>query len=82
MPLVSCRACEHQVDISALACPNCGATDPGRKISRQQRDARNFVIQVIVWTGILAFAAWFVLSTVIPWARPYIVRQQAEQSER
>ena len=36
MPLVPCRACGHQVDTSALACPRCGATDPSRKISRQQ----------------------------------------------
>jgi len=30
MPLVPCRACEHQVDTSALACPQCGATDPAK----------------------------------------------------
>mgnify|MGYP006178364251 CR=1 FL=1 len=38
MPLVPCRACGHTVDTSAEACPGCGATDPGRKMSRQQHD--------------------------------------------
>ncbi len=83
MTLVPCRACEHKVDISALACPGCGATDPARKISRQQRDRRNFIVQTVVWSAILAFIVWFVWSTVIPWAKPYIVRQSEQaQSER
>ena len=48
MSLVPCRACEHLVDTSALACPQCGATDPGCKISRQQRDRRRLVVQIVV----------------------------------
>ncbi|MDR1709767.1 MAG: hypothetical protein LBS70_08620 [Candidatus Accumulibacter sp.] len=35
MPLVPCRACEHQVDTSALACPQCGATNPGQEASNR-----------------------------------------------
>ena len=81
MSLVSCRACEHQVDTSALACPRCGATDPAKKISRQQRETRNFVIQTIAWMSFLAFAGWFVWTAIIPWAKPYIVRQQTEQTQ-
>jgi hypothetical protein len=45
MSLVECRACGHQVDTSALACPGCGATDPGKSISRQQRNGRVLIIQ-------------------------------------
>ena len=55
MPLVPCRACGHQVDTSALACPRCGATDPAKKISRQRRELRNFVIQTIFWLSLLGF---------------------------
>ena len=78
MPLVPCRSCAHQVDTSALACPGCGATDPARKISRQERQLRLFVVQLVVWLAILGFAAWYVTTVVVPWAKPYIVRQQAE----
>lgn len=48
MSLVPCRACAHKVDISAEACPGCGATNPGRKMSRQQSDLIVLLIQLIV----------------------------------
>ena len=76
MPLVPCRACEHQVDTSALACPQCGATDPARKISRQQRNLRGFIVQTIVWLAVLGFGGWYVWSTVIPMAKQYLVKPQ------
>jgi hypothetical protein len=82
MPLVPCRACEHQVDTSALACPQCGATDPAKKISRQQRDARSFVVQLVVWLCLLSFGGWYVFHVVIPFVKPFIVKTQAEPSER
>ena len=53
MTLVPCRACDHQVDTSALACPGCGATDPGRSISRQQRDLRILAVQIVL--GLVIF---------------------------
>ncbi|WP_043463011.1 hypothetical protein [Azovibrio restrictus] len=53
MTLVPCRACGHQVDTSALACPGCGATDPGRSISRQQRDLRILAVQIVL--GLVIF---------------------------
>ncbi|MGB4467589.1 MAG: hypothetical protein WBH99_06585 [Azovibrio sp.] len=53
MSLVPCRACGHQVDTSALACPGCGATDPGHSISRQQRDLRLLAVQVVL--GLVIF---------------------------
>lgn len=54
MPLVPCRACGHSVDTSALACPRCGATDPAKKISRQQREVRTLLMQIVL--GALFFA--------------------------
>jgi len=78
MSLVPCRACDHQVDTSALACPQCGATDPAKKISRQQRNLRNFVIQSIVWLCLLSFAGWYVWHVVIPFVKPFIVKTQVE----
>ena len=68
MPLVPCRACGHQVDTSAEACPGCGATNPGHKMSRQQRDLIVTVVQVVVATAILFVAgnmAWNAVGPVI-----------------
>lgn len=61
MPLVPCRACGHSVDTSAQACPGCGATNPGRKLSKQQSDFVVLLIQLIVGVGLLFIAgnwAW------------------------
>jgi len=81
MPLVPCRACEHQVDTSALACPQCGATDPAKKISRQQRNLRSFIIQTIIWLALLGFGGWYVWNTVIPMAKQYLVKPQTDASQ-
>lgn len=80
MSLVPCRACGHQVDTSALACPECGATDPGKRISRQQRNAIGFVLQLIFWSAVLGVSGWYVWNTAIPWARQMIVKPAAEQT--
>ena len=56
MPLVPCRACGHTVDISAEACPGCGATNPGRKMSRQQHDLIVLLIQLIIGTALVVAA--------------------------
>ena len=78
MSLVPCRACEHQVDTSALACPNCGATDPAKKISRQQRNLRNFILQTIIWVAVLGFSGWYVWHVAIPMAKQFLVKPQNE----
>ena len=74
MPLVPCRACSHQVDTSALACPGCGATDPAKKISRQQRDAISFVVQIAIGLSLLGFGSWYVWNGVIPMVKQYLVK--------
>jgi hypothetical protein len=66
MPLVPCRACGHTVDISAEACPGCGATNPGRKMSRQQHDLIVLLIQLIVGTALVVAAGSWVWNTVGP----------------
>ena len=81
MSLVPCRACDHQVDTSALACPRCGATDPAKKISRQQRDMRNFVIQLVFWLTLLGFGGWYVVTSVIPLAKQYLGKPPTEQAQ-
>jgi hypothetical protein len=80
MSLVPCRACDHEVDTSALACPQCGATDPGKTISRQQRNTRIFVIELIFWLSVFGFGGWYVWTTVIPMAKQLIVKPQNDQT--
>ena len=72
MSLVPCRACGHQVDTSALAFPLCVAIDPGCKISRQQRNAIYFVVQLVFWSAALGFGGWYAWHTMIPLAKQYI----------
>ena len=68
MSLVPCRACGHQVDTSALACPGCGATNPGRKMSKQQSDLIVLLIQLILGFALLAggaTVAWNVVGPIL-----------------
>jgi hypothetical protein len=66
MSLVPCRACSHTVDTSAEACPGCGATNPGRKLSRQQHDLIVLLIQLIIGTALVVAAGSWVWNTVGP----------------
>ena len=81
MSLVPCRACGHQVDTSALACPGCGATDPGHKISRQQRNAITSSIQFLIIATLLAWGGWYAWHTVVPMVREILAKQQTEQTQ-
>lgn len=68
MPLVPCRACGHQVDTSAEACPGCGATNPARKMSRQQSDLIVLLIQLILGFVLLVGGgtlAWHAVGPII-----------------
>jgi hypothetical protein len=71
MSLVPCRACGHQVDTSAEACPGCGATNPGRKMSRQQHDLIVLLIQLVIGAAVLVVAGNMIWNTVGP-----IIKQQ------
>ena len=81
MSLVPCRACGHQVDTSALACPGCGATDPAHKISRQQRNAISFFFQLVFWVIVLGVGGWFAWHAAIPWIKQYLVKPAVEQTQ-
>lgn len=74
MALVPCRACGHQVDTSALACPGCGATNPGRKMSRQQSDLIVLLIQLIVGTALVVGIASWTWQTVEPMVRSQLAK--------
>lgn len=80
MPLVSCRACQHQVDTSAEWCPRCGATDPARKISRQQREFRNFIVQSVLWLCLLGAGGWYGWNVGIPMLKQILTRPTIEQT--
>ena len=75
MSLVPCRACGHQVDTSAEACPGCGATNPGRKMSRQQHDLIVLLIQLLIGTALVFWAGNAAWNAVGP-----IIKQQMEKS--
>ena len=79
MSLVACRACGHQVDTSALACPKCGATDPGHRISRQQRNVISTSVQLVVIVILLIWGGSHLWRTVVPMAKELLGKPQAEQ---
>lgn len=76
MPLVSCRACDHQVDTSALACPQCGATDPGHKLSRQQRNLIVSLIQFLIVAILLTWGGWYAWKTTVPKIKEILFRPE------
>ena len=71
MSLVPCRACGHKVDTSAEACPGCGATNPGRKLSRQKHDLIVLLIQLMLGTALLVVGGTMAWNAVGP-----IIKQQ------
>lgn len=71
MSLVACRACGHQVDTSAEACPGCGATNPGRKLSRQKHDLIVLLTQLIIGTALVVGGGSLAWNAVGP-----IIKQQ------
>lgn len=77
MSLVPCRACGHSVDTSAMACPQCGATDPGKKMSRQQRDAITLTIQLIIGLTLLVGGGMYVWREFAPVIKAAIVKQNS-----
>jgi hypothetical protein len=81
MPLVHCRACNHEVDTSALACPQCGATNPGHKLSRQQWNFIVSLIQGIIVITLLGWGGWHVWNTTVPMIKEVLGRSQAEQAQ-
>jgi len=77
MSLTACRACSHQVDTSALACPGCGATDPASKISRQQRNGRILIAQLIIGLSLLGVGGWYVWNHVVPLVKQQLAKPAA-----
>ena len=82
MALIPCRGCGHKVDRSALACPQCGATDPAWKISRQVRNMIISFVQYAIFFGAFAYGALYVRDSIIPKAREFLNRPHgvAEQN--
>jgi hypothetical protein len=80
MSLVPCRACGHEVDTSALACPQCGATDPGRKLSRQQRNLIVSLTQLLIAVILLVWGGSYVWKTTVPMIKEILGRPQTEQA--
>ena len=82
MSLVPCRACAREVDTSALACPQCGATNPGHKFSSQQR---NFVVtlaQILIIAILLGWGGWYAWKATVPMIKEILGRPQVEQTQQ
>lgn len=75
MTLVPCRACGHQVDTSAIACPGCGATNPGHKMSKQQSDMIVLLIQLIVGFALLVGVCSYAWHAVGPLIKSQVNKQ-------
>ena len=74
MPLVPCRACGHQVDTSAIACPGCGATNPAHKMSKQQSDLIVLLIQLIVGLGLVVGISTYAWNAVGPMIKAQLAK--------
>ena len=59
-----------------MACPGCGATDPGRRISRQRRNAITFTIQLIVGISLLVGGGMYLWREFAPTIKAAIVKNQ------
>lgn len=77
MPLVPCRACAHQVDTSAEACPGCGATNPGKKMSRQAHDLIVLLIQLVLGTALVVVGATLAWNAVGPIVKQQLIKPAA-----
>ncbi len=82
MSLRPCRACQHQVDTSALACPSCGATDPAHKISRQLRNLIVTTIQLVVFAIAVVWAGSYAWQTYVPMVKEILAKQQIVPAEQ
>ena len=74
MSLVACRACGHTVDTSAQACPSCGATNPGHRLSRQQHDFIVLIIQLAVGCTLLFAGGTMVWNAVGPMVKQQLAK--------
>lgn len=57
-----------------MACPKCGATDPAHKLSRQQRNAITFTIQLIVGISLLVGGSTWLWREFSPLIKAAIVK--------
>ncbi len=78
MSLVPCRACGHKVDTSAEACPGCGATNPGRKLSRQQHDLIVLLIQLTIGAALLFVGGTLAWNAVGPIVKSQLSKPHVE----
>ena len=77
MSLVPCRACGHKVDTSAEACPGCGATNPGRKLSRQTLDLIILSIQLMIGTAVLVGGGTMLWNAIGPVVKSQLAKPSA-----
>lgn len=78
MSLKPCRACQNEVDTSAISCPNCGATRPAHRLSLQTYNLIILAVQIIVGLTIL----YFIASAVWKKAEPFVNKANVMQMQR
>lgn len=82
MSLKPCRACQNEVDTSAISCPNCGATRPAHALSLQTYNLIILAIQIIVGLTILYFIASAVWQKAEPYMMKYGIMQHQQQQQQ
>lgn len=78
MSLKPCRACQNEVDTSAISCPTCGATRPAHRLSLQTYNLIILAVQIIVGLTIL----YFIASAVWKKAEPFVNKANVMQMQR
>lgn len=67
MALVPCRECKTMISTSAASCPQCKATDPASKVSRQQKKLRTFIwFRIILPVALITGSSLYFWYWVLP----------------
>lgn len=74
--LISCHDCGNGVSFTALACPNCGSTEPSGPYRFSKKEARRYRIEerndrrlILITAGLAALGAFYGLEQAPRWER-------------
>lgn len=78
--LISCHDCGNGVSFTALACPNCGSTEPSGPYRFSKKEARRHRIEerndrrlILMTAGLAAVGAFYGLETSSSAVRAFVI---------